>query len=937
MNESKDVGLDNFRLGELYEMACNALQHLPNTCLTEALNHDKPHSQLIKLIVSSSTAAPQCTSFAKSMTFHDTTQPPPPLTPSTHVLSCLYSISPSNHRLATENLKKFLKPHIDRAIKRQLIREQDDINVLPSVVKKKLSDPKRLPLTAEESCECLTSCVAYGAQHSIRAKDKNIIVVLGNTGAGKSSFVNLLHGCKFELNKEHQMVVSKSSKIPELMKIGHNNRSQTFCPQVENVGNNDLMLKNYVFVDCPGFLDNRGFEVNIANAVNIKKTIGVASTARVVVIINYHSLMSDRGKGVQDLFRIITSIFGTEENANLHAKSLLLGLSHAPVMHPETGLPTTLDQHRAKLLDPSGLDNNAANLLRSIGKDNVFCFHLLESRNDIDKSWLKRKGIANRIKNLVPIVNQSSSSSSTSPSSPSSSTLFQSAVDDADKENLRRVVSSIGEKIQMALTLGAFDMAVDLVHLLRRLERTVEDKFISAVVNEIINHAVTGDRKESIVSSILGVVKIDENEKIDETEDICKNDLEKMRKVRLELERIAAYLIAFAGIDDLRENLSSMLIQGVIETEQAIMEKEAAQGRREANLTLKELVRVAGKDVVKEVLLLQKGEDDMKKNQEKEMLLLKEEMKKCTMNDVAARERHDMKSRKLSYRADAANEVWSAHSDSAVKRMEQRDSLLLSTKFSDPFWFKVNSTLDLFCKKENNMKLVDWNRKGLDEADCEIIAAQLRRLKAPPGVRRLFLSGNQISDKGITAIAHSTSFGSFPLLENFHAQNNGIGDAGFSCLSLQIGEGHLQHLTLLDLGRNTISDDGMAFFASVLVETDGKILQSLTTLYLSSNNIRCAGATSFASAVSSNEKILKKLEILWLNRNKIGADGITSVLAAISSGALVSLHQLMLQGNPGYQSKVQKETEKILSLKKGEKKEREVLLNADQYQSMRGL
>ena len=49
------------------------------------------------------------------------------------------------------------------------------------------------------------------------------------------------------------------------------------------------------YADCPGFGDNRGAEVNIANACNIKRTIDLADSVRVLILINYSSIDSNRG------------------------------------------------------------------------------------------------------------------------------------------------------------------------------------------------------------------------------------------------------------------------------------------------------------------------------------------------------------------------------------------------------------------------------------------------------------------------------------------------------------------------------------------------------------------------------------------------------------------------------------------------------------------
>ena len=45
------------------------------------------------------------------------------------------------------------------------------------------------------------------------------MVVLGNTGAGKSAFVNFLHGCTFGLDAEDRLVVAPDSPVPEVTSL----------------------------------------------------------------------------------------------------------------------------------------------------------------------------------------------------------------------------------------------------------------------------------------------------------------------------------------------------------------------------------------------------------------------------------------------------------------------------------------------------------------------------------------------------------------------------------------------------------------------------------------------------------------------------------------------------------------------------------------------
>jgi hypothetical protein len=53
-------------------------------------------------------------------------------------------------------------------------------------------------LDVDEQISCLLACVAQGRRQAVGARGKGAVVVIGNTGAGKSSFINYLHGCAFE-------------------------------------------------------------------------------------------------------------------------------------------------------------------------------------------------------------------------------------------------------------------------------------------------------------------------------------------------------------------------------------------------------------------------------------------------------------------------------------------------------------------------------------------------------------------------------------------------------------------------------------------------------------------------------------------------------------------------------------------------------------------
>jgi energy-coupling factor transporter ATP-binding protein EcfA2 len=209
-----------------------------------------------------------------------------------------------------------------------------------ALLSKKLANPTHT-LSDQESIALLTHCVAEGAQNAEKIKGKAALVVVGNTGAGKSTFVNYLLGCEMIEKTPEEMevrgikvlddvVVVKSKSeggcCDEVMPIGHSKTSKTFMPQVAV----DPSNPGLAYCDCSGFLDNRGAEINIANAVNIRRALQAAKCVKVLVLINYHSLQADRARGLTDMLHICTKLFGNTSNLSRFQDSLLLGVTKAP-------------------------------------------------------------------------------------------------------------------------------------------------------------------------------------------------------------------------------------------------------------------------------------------------------------------------------------------------------------------------------------------------------------------------------------------------------------------------------------------------------------------------------------------------------------------------------------------------------------------------------
>jgi hypothetical protein len=114
--------------------------------------------------------------------------------------------------------------------------------------------------------------------------------------------------------------------------IGHDiKKSATFLPTVVRHSEDPTdPSTDKSFVDFPGFLDNRGFEVNIGNAMSSRAVVVSAETVKIVILISYASITADRGRGMTDLLDILQRMFGTEEQLLQHQPSILLGVTGYP-------------------------------------------------------------------------------------------------------------------------------------------------------------------------------------------------------------------------------------------------------------------------------------------------------------------------------------------------------------------------------------------------------------------------------------------------------------------------------------------------------------------------------------------------------------------------------------------------------------------------------
>jgi hypothetical protein len=212
-----------------------------------------------------------------------------------------------------------------------------DSGQVGDLLARKLADPT-CALSDSESIALLTSCIAEGAGNAKKIAGKGSVIMIGDTGGGEGTFVNYLLGCNALQKTSKELGIGVSGKAlaiksklecglcDEIMLAGHAKNSRAFTPQVMSNPNESSLA----YCDCSGFLSDRGAEINIASLVNTKLLLQEAEYVKFLILINYHSLLADRDRGITDILDICTQLFGSTVRMEYFQDALLLGVTQVP-------------------------------------------------------------------------------------------------------------------------------------------------------------------------------------------------------------------------------------------------------------------------------------------------------------------------------------------------------------------------------------------------------------------------------------------------------------------------------------------------------------------------------------------------------------------------------------------------------------------------------
>ena len=150
-----------------------------------------------------------------------------------------------------------------------------------------------------------------------KIKNKDLTIILGNPGSGKSTLINYLLGS----NLKSEIQIDQFSKIikvkeneKEFSKIKHQNSEiENFFFFFEN--------ENFNLLDCQGFLESNGIEFQISFVLMLLRVIENCKKVKFIFTIDFYSLNTQTEK---EIFEFIEKLFINTKNLENFKNSVMI-------------------------------------------------------------------------------------------------------------------------------------------------------------------------------------------------------------------------------------------------------------------------------------------------------------------------------------------------------------------------------------------------------------------------------------------------------------------------------------------------------------------------------------------------------------------------------------------------------------------------------------
>ncbi|MCX4084124.1 hypothetical protein N7281_04580 [Rickettsia hoogstraalii] len=131
---------------------------------------------------------------------------------------------------------------------------------------------------------------------------KDVVLVLGNTGAGKTTFTQWIAGDNNKLIAKEVAEGTGEFLIEDNNRISNSTiKSKTIFPELVI----DTKI-NTAYYDCPGFSDTRSTNNDIATTYFIKKIVDYTDSVKMIFVVSYPSVR--KGVDRQDFMKLVRHI-----------------------------------------------------------------------------------------------------------------------------------------------------------------------------------------------------------------------------------------------------------------------------------------------------------------------------------------------------------------------------------------------------------------------------------------------------------------------------------------------------------------------------------------------------------------------------------------------------------------------------------------------------
>ncbi len=203
-------------------------------------------------------------------------------------------------------------------------------------------------------------------EHVDRLNGKDLIMFLGNTGAGKSTSINYFSGVPLrEVKTDHgemRLIIDEKKRVKKKIKPEHCAKigsslgvSETVHvqgypivkpPKKPEKGDHSLDYPGTLLCDTPGFRDTRGTDYQLSAKVSIEQAVRGARNIRAIVLtLPYGSFLNERAIAVVELMKDLEQrVPDILDDTSLNASIFLLITKHSVYECPEKGIDHILNQ-----------------------------------------------------------------------------------------------------------------------------------------------------------------------------------------------------------------------------------------------------------------------------------------------------------------------------------------------------------------------------------------------------------------------------------------------------------------------------------------------------------------------------------------------------------------------------------------------------------------